>query len=137
MSALDGAPAAIADPVGGPVRTCVGCRERASAATLLRVVAVDGLLKPDIKRRLPGRGAWLHPRVGCLDIAERRRAFGRALRVPSIALDSTQVRVFLSSDQSADKVHRAGTEVAAAGPRTASDSAPNTPKAGRPVVSTP
>ncbi|WP_374107260.1 MULTISPECIES: YlxR family protein [unclassified Rhodococcus (in: high G+C Gram-positive bacteria)] len=35
----------------------------------------------DHRRRLPGRGAWLHPDANCLQQAERRRAFGRALRV--------------------------------------------------------
>ncbi|WP_442952950.1 YlxR family protein [Pedococcus sp. 5OH_020] len=38
-------------------------------------------LTPDPRRRLPGRGAWLHPTGDCLDQALRRRAFGRALRV--------------------------------------------------------
>lgn len=66
----------------GPIRTCVGCRARAEARELLRVVAVDGALVPDPRRRLPGRGAWLHPDPDCLRLAERRRAFPRALRVP-------------------------------------------------------
>ena len=64
----------------GPVRTCVGCRTRAVADDLLRVVAVDGALIPDPRRRLPGRGAWLHPVPECLSRAERRSAFPRALR---------------------------------------------------------
>ena len=66
---------------GSPVRTCVGCRARALAGELLRVVAVDGQLVVDERRRLPGRGAWMHPGAGCLAKAERRRAFPRALRV--------------------------------------------------------
>ncbi|AHH20281.1 YlxR family protein [Nocardia nova] len=75
----------------GPVRTCVGCRKRELAADLLRVVAQsresgserDAIVEvvPDPRRRLPGRGAWLHPVSSCLSMAERRRAFGRALRV--------------------------------------------------------
>ncbi|KAA9161560.1 DUF448 domain-containing protein [Amycolatopsis acidicola] len=65
-----------------PVRTCVGCRKRASVGELLRVVAKDGQVVVDERRRLPGRGAWLHPDPGCLAKAERRRAFPRALRVP-------------------------------------------------------
>ncbi|HEX3781604.1 MAG TPA: YlxR family protein [Pseudonocardiaceae bacterium] len=64
----------------GPVRTCVGCRSRTSAADLLRVVVVAGALVPDPRRRLPGRGAWLHQSLSCLRTAERRRAFPRALR---------------------------------------------------------
>lgn len=65
-----------------PVRTCVGCRGRAPAAELLRVVAREGAAVPDFRRQLPGRGAHLHPDPACLALAERRRAFPRALRVP-------------------------------------------------------
>ncbi len=80
---------------GDPVRTCVGCRRKALAADLLRVVAQEVesggfVLAPDPKRRLPGRGAWLHPDPKCLSEAGRRRAFGRALRV-SGSLDSSEL----------------------------------------------
>jgi len=30
---------------------------------------------------MPGRGAWLHPVPGCFEMAVRRKAFGRALRL--------------------------------------------------------
>ncbi|MFD5097122.1 YlxR family protein [Amycolatopsis thailandensis] len=73
-----------------PVRTCVGCRRRALIGELLRVVAADGRLIVDERRRLPGRGAWLHPVPDCLAKAERRRAFPRALRVPG-SLDAQGV----------------------------------------------
>lgn len=68
----------------GPVRTCVGCRATGPRSALLRVVAVTEsavVLVVDVNRTMPGRGAWLHPDPGCLEKAERRRAFGRALRV--------------------------------------------------------
>jgi len=65
-----------------PVRTCVGCRKRAPVTDLLRVVVRTGALVPDPRRRLPGRGASVHPTPECLDAAERRRAFVRALRLP-------------------------------------------------------
>jgi predicted RNA-binding protein YlxR (DUF448 family) len=77
-----------------PIRTCVGCRTRSSADGLLRVVAEDGALVPDLRRRLPGRGAWLHPALECLRRAERRSAFPRALRVPG-PLDTEAVRQHL------------------------------------------
>ncbi|HSU07599.1 MAG TPA: YlxR family protein [Pseudonocardia sp.] len=72
----------------------MGCRTRAAADDLLRVVVVDGVLIPDLRRRLPGRGAWLHPVPECLSRAERRSAFPRALRVPG-PLDVDRVRSYL------------------------------------------
>ena len=69
----------------GPVRTCVGCRARADRSVLLRVVAVQvggtWTAVPDPRRRRPGRGAWVHPSPACLDLAARRTAFARALRL--------------------------------------------------------
>jgi predicted RNA-binding protein YlxR (DUF448 family) len=64
-----------------PVRTCVGCRVRTAKSDLLRVVAVDGSVIPDPSGAAPGRGAHLHPDHECLAAAERRRAFGKALRL--------------------------------------------------------
>lgn len=87
-------------PADGPVRTCVGCRARGLRSVLLRVVAVaDGAGETravvDTRRSLPGRGAWVHADPECLELAERRRAFPRALRVGS--LDVTMVRAHLDS----------------------------------------
>src|SRR4051812_26252913 len=84
----------------GPLRTCIGCRSRERPTELLRVVVVDGVVLPDLRRRLPGRGAWLHSSTECLDAAERRRAFGRALRVPG-QLDITKIRELLEVQESA------------------------------------
>lgn len=39
------------------------------------------VLRPDPRHRMPGRGAWLHPVPGCFEMAVRRKAFGRALRL--------------------------------------------------------
>ncbi|MHA6800786.1 YlxR family protein [Bounagaea algeriensis] len=84
----------------GPVRTCVGCRSRASVDALLRVVAGSGaagpVAVPDPRRRHSGRGAWLHPDPDCLQRAERRKAFSRALRVRG-AVDASAVREHLST----------------------------------------
>lgn len=82
----------------GPVRTCVGCRARVPAGELLRVVARDGAVVSDTSRVQPGRGAHLHPTVDCLELAERRRAFPRALRVPG-PLDSSPVRDVVTAVQ--------------------------------------
>jgi hypothetical protein len=61
---------------------------------LLRVVAAGTSVVPDPRRRAPGRGAWLHRDPGCVDLAERRRAFGRALRVTG-PLDPGPVRKYV------------------------------------------
>jgi predicted RNA-binding protein YlxR (DUF448 family) len=82
--------------VTGPVRTCVGCRTRAPASELLRVVARDGAVLPDDGRREPGRGAHLHPTADCLELAARRRAFSRALRVEG-SLDLSLLRAELGT----------------------------------------
>lgn len=60
------------------IRTCLGCRARTEPAHLVRIVGVDGAAVVDPDRRLPGRGAWVHPSQQC---AERAlRAIPRALR---------------------------------------------------------
>ena len=68
-----------------PVRTCIGCRDRAAPSDLIRIVAlVSGSavsVVPDPRRSAPGRGAHLHPLPACLELAVRRKAFTRALRV--------------------------------------------------------
>ncbi|MEU2000150.1 YlxR family protein [Rhodococcus sp. NPDC019627] len=88
---------------GSPVRTCIGCRERALALDLLRVVVSESgpqghILVPDPRRRLPGRGAWLHPDQACLSLAERRRAFGRALRVAG-SVDTSEIEHWVRAER--------------------------------------
>jgi predicted RNA-binding protein YlxR (DUF448 family) len=88
-------------PTPGPVRTCVGCRGRATASELLRVVAgsdAEGspALVPDPDRRAPGRGAHVHPSTECWQLAVRRKAFPRALRL-SGQLSGALVEEHLSS----------------------------------------
>jgi hypothetical protein len=61
------------------VRTCVGCKQRAT--NLLRIVVISGNLTPDPQNRVSGRGARLHLSTSCLKLAIERKAFGRALRV--------------------------------------------------------
>ncbi|MGW0749185.1 YlxR family protein [Streptomyces sp. NPDC002587] len=83
-----------------PERTCVGCRERAAKSDLLRIVAIEDQCVPDRRGTLPGRGAYVHPAVVCLDQAVRRRAFPRALRSAG-ALDTTELRNVLAGQAEA------------------------------------
>ncbi|MCC3762182.1 YlxR family protein [Glycomyces sp. TRM65418] len=96
------------------VRTCVGCRRRASASELLRVVVQrsegsQNRLVPDPQRRLSGRGAHVHHDLNCLEQAVRKRAFARALRIEGPA-DVAAVRTHVESE-SAERpapAHEAG-----------------------------
>jgi predicted RNA-binding protein YlxR (DUF448 family) len=62
------------------VRTCVGCKTLGTRKTLIRVVLVNSELTIDEGKKLPGRGAWLHAKTKCLELALNRKAFGRALK---------------------------------------------------------
>ncbi|MFE0327659.1 YlxR family protein [Streptomyces sp. NPDC058960] len=89
-----------------PERTCVGCRERAAKIELLRTVAVEDACVPDPRGTLPGRGAYVHPALSCFDLAIRRRAFPRALRVPG-PLDTKALRQYVEQEDSCQQ-HPAG-----------------------------
>ena len=88
-------------PASGPVRTCIGCRERATKSELLRVVAGSDAhgqpaVVPDPEAIAVGRGAHLHPTTACYDLAVRRRAFPRALRL-EVGLATTPVGEYVAS----------------------------------------
>src|SRR3954447_11781563 len=102
------APESAKDPaavtVQRPIRMCIGCRQRAPAAELLRVVAgPGGEPVPDPRRRIPGRGAGLHSHQRCVELAERRRAFARALHVPG-PVDPTPVGEYVARTARTSKV---------------------------------
>jgi uncharacterized protein len=67
---------------------------------LLRIVAVTDRavtdVLPDPRRRMPGRGAHLHPDPACLALAVRRRSLGRALRVDGV-LDTAALGEYLAA----------------------------------------
>jgi len=67
-----------------PVRTCIGCKKRKKKSSLVRFVYRPGMgIVLDERKRLPGRGAYVCPELECLDKAWKKKAFGRALRIPS------------------------------------------------------
>ena len=70
---------------GEPLRTCTGCRRRGARSVLLRLVAVEVDGEPvvvlDHDRTMPGRGAWLHPDLECLELARRRSSVARSLHL--------------------------------------------------------
>ncbi|MGH8890602.1 MAG: YlxR family protein [Acidothermaceae bacterium] len=78
----------------------MGCKQRVAKTDLLRLVVVaddeGSHVVPDPSGRRLGRGASLHPDLRCLEIAEQRRAFARAFRLPG-PLDAAAVRAHLEA----------------------------------------
>lgn len=69
-----------------PTRTCLGCRQRAPQGSLLRVALQDGRPVADPKRRIPGRGGYVHPVGACVRRATGSfaRAFRAQLATPAV-----------------------------------------------------
>jgi predicted RNA-binding protein YlxR (DUF448 family) len=62
-------------------RLCLVDRAVKPSAELIRfVLAPQGIVVPDLKRRLPGRGAWVTASRGAVREAVKRRVFARAFR---------------------------------------------------------
>src|SRR5262245_35414502 len=73
----------IADDRQALERLCVATRLVRPVRDLIRFVASpDGVLTPDLKRRLPGRGAWVTASRAAFLEAVRKKAFARALKRP-------------------------------------------------------
>ena len=66
---------------GHPERSCIVTRTKASPEDLIRfVLAPDGTVVPDIRAKLPGRGAWVTGRASIVAEAVRRKCFARAFK---------------------------------------------------------
>ena len=72
---------------GASERTCIVTRRAGTPEGLMRfVVGPDEAVVPDLKARLPGRGAWVTPTRAALDEAIRRNLFARAFKRPVAAM---------------------------------------------------
>jgi predicted RNA-binding protein YlxR (DUF448 family) len=78
-----------------PVRSCISCRKRENPSAMIRVVLIDGVVTPEIKRGAPGRGAWLHK--NCAEVAIIRGAFRFAFKQEK-AVDVSKLLDFLKSN---------------------------------------
>jgi predicted RNA-binding protein YlxR (DUF448 family) len=64
-----------------PVRTCIACRVEAGKRAMVRIVRrAEGGAAVDRTGHAPGRGAYLHADVACIEIARKRKALERALK---------------------------------------------------------
>lgn len=85
--------------LSSPIRTCLGCRARDTRATLTRLIARGGRVYVDVAKRAPGRGAWMHARVTCLEAFARRGGFVRALRCVIPKVERVALRAQFSEVQ--------------------------------------
>jgi predicted RNA-binding protein YlxR (DUF448 family) len=85
-----------------PVRTCVGCGEKAGRRELVRLRIVGERVVIDQDRSGGGRGAWLHAAPSCLEKAVRRRALARAFRGKVASLDVPALNVGLTGNARKD-----------------------------------
>lgn len=65
----------------GPERSCVVTRTVKAPDDLIRfVVGPEGVLTPDLRRKLPGRGVWTSLSAATVAEAVKRKAFERSLK---------------------------------------------------------
>lgn len=63
-----------------PVRHCLGCNEGKPKRELVRVVrSPQGEISLDSRGKMPGRGAYICPKVECLAKARKAKRLERAL----------------------------------------------------------
>ncbi|MFD0917421.1 RNA-binding protein [Pseudahrensia aquimaris] len=64
-------------------RTCIVTRSVREPGELIRFVAgPDGMVVPDLKNNLPGRGVWVTASRAMVDEAVAKKAFARGLKAP-------------------------------------------------------
>jgi hypothetical protein len=66
---------------GGPLRQCAVSRAHKPPEELIRFVAgPDGVIAPDLARRLPGRGVWVDATRQAIATAVRQKVFAKSLK---------------------------------------------------------
>ena len=66
-----------------PMRMCCGCGEHKEKKELIRVVkAPDGSINVDLTGKMNGRGAYICPKVECLNKAVKSRRLENAFSSP-------------------------------------------------------
>jgi predicted RNA-binding protein YlxR (DUF448 family) len=69
-----------------PERTCIVTREPQAPGALIRfVLGPDNQVVPDLRHKLPGRGAWVTARADLVETAVKRRLFSRAFKTEAKA----------------------------------------------------
>ncbi len=70
----------------GSERTCIVTRRRGAPDTMIRFVRDPlGMITPDIRGRLPGRGVWVGAQAQLVAEATKKRLFAKSLKVKAEA----------------------------------------------------
>ena len=79
-------------------RTCVGCGAEEGKKNLLRIVrSHEGVISVDPTGREPGRGAYLCISLECLNLARKKNALSKALKVPISASFYDEVAMYIKA----------------------------------------
>ncbi len=110
---------AAAFPDKGPERTCIVTRAKGPPEAFIRfVVGPDGGIVPDIRCRLPGRGAWVTAERSRVQEAVKRKSFKRAFKseveVPPTLADMIDGLMEKDALQALSLANKAGLVVAGA-----------------------
>ena len=103
----------------GPERTCAATGWKGPPEAMLRfALSGDGVVTPDIRRRLPGRGVWIRLDAAAVRQAAAKQVFARAFRAKAEATTglADEVDRLLEADalQFLSLVNKAGQIVAGA-----------------------
>ena len=83
-------------------RRCIITRKSCPVSELIRFVAgPQGTVEPDLKARLPGRGAWVSAQYEVVERAARKGAFAHALKSGAVAADDLADQVLHLLEQRA------------------------------------
>jgi hypothetical protein len=97
----------------GPFRTCLATRAVLPVERMVRFVVGPGdAVVPDIRARLPGRGAWVTADRAAIADAARRKLFARAFRtavvVPPTLVADVERLLLLDARQALAMANKAG-----------------------------
>ena len=82
-----------------PQRTCVGCREVQGKRQLVRVVRqADGQVRLDATGKALGRGAYVHDKLDCWQLALTGGRLAHALKLDQLAeADRAQLQAYAAA----------------------------------------
>nr|WP_075219284.1 RNA-binding protein [Acuticoccus yangtzensis] len=77
-----------------PQRTCLVTRRKGTPETMIRfVLSPDGVVVPDVRRKLPGRGVWVEASAERIAEAVKKRVFSRGFKAQVEAPDTLPEQV--------------------------------------------